>query len=310
MTAEQRRCPIRPRAQPPVTRRRERVAVTPAAASCRGLGRASVRSSMSSARQRHAPPSACGCRSAGAAASRCGGGSRANSGGGADVVVRRPAPGPGRCAIVSLIRPGRVAITATRCPRKTASSMSWVMNTTVVPVAARSRAAPPGALAGLGVEGAERLVHQQHAPARSRGCGRWRRAASCRRRARAGSGWRTRSGRRARGSPGPARRARPCSARRGPRARTRCWTGAVRQGSRVYCWKTTLRSRPGPGDQPCRSTSDLAAGRAAQAGDQVQDGGLAAAAGPDEGEELAGARPRGRGRRGRRTRAASCRRCP
>ena len=36
--------------------------------------------------------------------------------------------------MVSVIRPGRPVITATRWPRKTASSMSWVMKTIVVPV--------------------------------------------------------------------------------------------------------------------------------------------------------------------------------
>ena len=36
--------------------------------------------------------------------------------------------------MISRIRPGRALITATRWPRNTASSMSWVMKTTVVPV--------------------------------------------------------------------------------------------------------------------------------------------------------------------------------
>ena len=65
--------------------------------------------------------------------------------------------------MTSRIRPGRALITATRWPRKTASSMSWVMKTTVVPVRrqiAEQLLLQP--LAGLRVEGTERLVHEQH----------------------------------------------------------------------------------------------------------------------------------------------------
>ena len=62
------------------------------------------------------------------------------------------------------MRPGRALITTTRLPMNTASSMSWVTNSTVL------RCVLPDAeqqllhqLAGLVVERAERLVHQQHA---------------------------------------------------------------------------------------------------------------------------------------------------
>ena len=65
---------------------------------------------------------------------------------------------------ISLMVPGRVAITTMRSARKMDSEMLWVTNTTVFlcPSLPDPEQLLLHHLAGLGVEGAERLVHEEH----------------------------------------------------------------------------------------------------------------------------------------------------
>ena len=142
-------------------------------------------------------------------------------------------------------------------------------------------------LAGDLVEGAERLVHQQQPRAARPGRGRSRRAAACRRRAGRGGSWRSRRARRARA----ARRRGPCARRRRRRAaraaarrcRRRCATAAARPAGRRCRSPGRVRGLAGR----LAEDRDGAGGRGVEVGDQAQQGALAAAAGPDQRDELA-----------------------
>ena len=101
-------------------------------------------------------------------------------------------------------RPGRLESSTIRSPSRAASRTLWVTKRTV------SRRSLPDPLelvvqhvAGHRVEGAERLVHEQHRRRPGRGYGPGRPAAACRRTARAAAGCRTRPGAPGRAAPGP-----------------------------------------------------------------------------------------------------------
>ena len=147
----------------------------------------------------------------------------------------------------------------------------------------------PHLLAGERVEGGERLVEQQAAPARGSARGRGSRAGASRPRARAAAG-----------APAPSRPDRPAGA---PRARSR-QRGARRRariavlarGSRAAAADCRARcaTEAGPGSgRPCRrsstgpptarpSTATWPPWSVSRPGDQLEQGGLAAAARPDE----------------------------
>ena len=63
---------------------------------------------------------------------------------------------------ISRIVPGRFDTTATRSPSEIASSMLWVMNTTVCPSLDQTFELALQDLASHGVEGTERFVGQKH----------------------------------------------------------------------------------------------------------------------------------------------------
>ena len=217
---------------------------------------------------------------------------------------RRDEPGgrrlEDRCGVSACsITPSRM--TTTRSPIDSASVWSWVTSSAVVPVSrsARHRVGPHLGPQGL-VEAAERLVEQHHGRAAGRAPGRARPAAARRRTARGGSGSarcpsRTSSSTSPtpaalllRGSAGRARRrrcARPSGAgtARGPGRPGR--PGAARAAARCAGPATTSPA-----------IADRAGVGSLQAGDQAQRGGLAAAGGADQRDELAGRRRRGRGR--------------
>ena len=65
-----------------------------------------------------------------------------------------------RISITCSIRPGRGLITTTRSASNTASSIEWVMNTTVFLADSQRLEVQAHLLAGEGVERAERLVEQ------------------------------------------------------------------------------------------------------------------------------------------------------
>ena len=143
---------------------------------------------------------------------------------------------------ISAMRPGRALISTTRSPSSTASSMLWVMKTTV------SRRVLPDReqllleqAAGLLVHRTERLVHQQHARLARRVRGRCRRAAACRRTARSAAWSRTRRARPCRSARGPVPRARPWT-RRASRRPNATLSSTVAQGSSAKFWNT-MRGR-------------------------------------------------------------------
>ena len=141
--------------------------------------------------------------------------------------------------------------------------------------------------AGLGVQGGERLVHQQDVRLIGEAPWRWPRAASYRRRAHAGTGPRSRPGPRGPGIRWPFGRSFPS------------WTApAVLQADgdvgrcrapgeqRVLLEDDgAVLARPG---HFLAVHEDLPGVGPGKPGEQVQERGLAGAAGPDQGEELAG----------------------
>src|ERR1044071_5961455 len=70
------------------------------------------------------------------------------------------------------------------------------------------------------------------------------------------------------------------------------FSSAVRKGKREYCWYTIPRSRPGPRTGlPGGKDHDLTLAREVGAQDGAQEGGFAATAGADQGDELAARNP-------------------
>ena len=115
-------------------------------------------------------------------------------------------------------------------------------------------------------------------PGRRRGCGRWPRAASCRRRARADTGPRTRPGPPGPGSRGPSRPV-PCGAGTpvSPPARTRRWPARCARGTARTAGRRCRGRGPGPVTAlpSSRIWPEVGPGQPAE---QVEEGGLAAAA--------------------------------
>ena len=188
-----------------------------------------------------------------------------------------------RCSDTTPYRPS----TTIRSPSTSASSTSWVTNTTVHPDACQASTSSRCIdAAGLGVERPERLVHADARRARRPGRGPAAPAAACRRRAGRAAGRRSRD-RPTRDEPlvgpppplGPARRPGPPAAARrcaGPSA-----TAAARRPG-----------TPGHGRRPGRHAAavgdDLAGDRPDQPGDRPQQGGLAAAGVAEHDQDLAG----------------------
>ena len=183
---------------------------------------------------------------------------------------------------------GPACITPIRSARMIASSMSWVMNSTVL----RRRAPDPLQLAlhvgaGVRVERGERLVHQQHlrlVGEHARDLDALLHAAGQLGRDACGPGP---SARPARDSAAPVARARR-AARRACAGRTRrCPAPTASGSSESSPWKTTPRSAAGPAIG-LPAIADVARARRLEARHHVEHGGLAAAAGAQQAEELAG----------------------
>ena len=143
------------------------------------------------------------------------------------------------------MRPGPGVITATRSPRKIASSTLWVMNSTVRRVSRRCAAVPPAASCASARRPRQTARPSASLPACWRACARRRRAASCRRRAHADTcarrdaGWRARdSGARSRSAP-----AAPMPRSLSPSA---ALSSTFIHGKSAYSWNTTPRSALGP----------------------------------------------------------------
>ena len=181
-----------------------------------------------------------------------------------------------------MIRPGRALMTMTRSDRKIASSIWWVMNRTVL----CGRRPDPQQLglhelAGLGVERGERLVHEQQLRVDGERPGQ---VGALLHAARQLVGVLVLEARQpdqldqghAR-VPGPACAARPGRPGRRRRCRGPCTRGRARNPGRP--------SR-GPGLLAGLADLDLPVGRGEQAVDDLCEGRLAAAAWPDDRDEL------------------------
>ena len=222
---------------------------------------------------RGSPPGGCGCGSSAGRGGSCGA-SR-----GAAACSRRSR----RCA-----RPGPLVISRIRSASRIASSTSCVIMNTVWRVAAQiAQQLVLDRAARQRVERAERLVHQQHLRARSRTRARCRRAASCR--PRAATGFLCSA---------PVRPTRSmyfwlCVAHLravpvGPARRTAKATlpSAVSHGIRRGSGRSRRGRATGPATSRPSTNTSPARGRV-EAGQDVEDGGLAAAGVADHADELA-----------------------
>ena len=151
---------------------------------------------------------------------------------------------------------------------------------------ARQRPGQPLLHLGAGdrVERGEGLVEGQHRLAGDAGCAGRRRAGACRRRARPA---------RARSKPARPKRSKSCPAcaprlRRGATPRLRSASAALSiaesQGSSRSRWGMKAQRARRPAALAGAADLDLAARRLLQAGDQLEQGRLAAARGPDQAE--------------------------
>ena len=187
-------------------------------------------------------------------------------------------------------RPGRLDSSTTRSARRAASRTLWVTNTTVKPaILPESLELVVEQVAGHGVEGAEGLVHQQDVGVLGEGPGEGDALAHAARQlvgALVGEAREVHQSRAAR------RPGRVAPAGRTPRSlrASSTFPPTVSHGNSAASWNI---SAVRPGDV------DLAAGGGVEPGDQVEQRALAAAGGPDQADELAGAHSSGRRGRGR-----------